>query len=409
MTRRGVAFLVAAVVLFFLAAATHVGWVRILDAIIWGMLGLSFVLQWLCTTGIAARRRLISYPQSQGLPGPAEDDTLEISTEVKNRRFWPRFFLSVILDYPFERPEERRQRFFVASLPGHGTVSLTSQALCYRRGLHRLDPIVTESKVPFGLLRTRRWDAAPLSILVYPKVLPMTKAGLAGGLRGSSEQPRRARTGHEAVGARHFQPGDPLRHIHWRSTARIRKLAVKELDDTTEESLAIAFSTASDAGEGRDTTLECSIKLAATLGVHAMRAGQAVRLSAGPAQGQWNEAEPFLRELALLARRDGPTMTKLLESVTGVSAVVAIVAEDDREGVAGIVAHASRIPGLIAITLEGFGGPRSGEAADRFRNAGLRVVACRPGRLTETLAELEGFGGGGAAGGATTLLGMQPR
>ena len=101
-TGRAVGFLFAAVLLFFLAGVTNVGWVRIVDAVLWGMLLLSLILQWLSVTAVHARRRLVSVEHAGGLPGPMEDDFVEVELELKNRRFWPRFFLSVAYQAPVE-------------------------------------------------------------------------------------------------------------------------------------------------------------------------------------------------------------------------------------------------------------------------------------------------------------------
>ena len=51
-TTKAFAFIVVAVFLFFLASVTNVGWVRIVDAILWGMLGLSLLLEWLSVTAV---------------------------------------------------------------------------------------------------------------------------------------------------------------------------------------------------------------------------------------------------------------------------------------------------------------------------------------------------------------------
>ncbi|MBM3945498.1 MAG: DUF58 domain-containing protein [SAR202 cluster bacterium] len=387
MTRRGIAFIVAGVALFFLSSATQVGWVRILDAMLWGMLLLSFVLQWLCTTAVDVRRRLLTSASARSLPGPMEEDVVEIETGLRNRRFWPRFFISVISRFPMESPDKQTQRYFVATLPSNETTPVISKVHCYRRGMHHLPPATIECKVPFGLLRRRKRLAAPLSILVYPKVYSMDHARLASSLQGVSQMSRRSRTGQEAIGARDFNPGDPVRLIHWRSSARTRRLTVKEVEDTSHQSLTLAFSTAGSVGEGREATLEYAIKLAASIGVHTLRSGRAIELHAGDATGLWNDTEPFLKELALLEPSSSPALSGILDAVSPSSLLIVILPDGDSAGADAIVRSAPRLPGVTAIVLTRFDDSAPG-ASDRLTRAGIRVVECAPGQIEESLSQL---------------------
>ena len=52
----------AAVALFFLARLTQVGWVYLLDSVLWGALLLSVILPWLNTLFLAAQRALPAPP-----------------------------------------------------------------------------------------------------------------------------------------------------------------------------------------------------------------------------------------------------------------------------------------------------------------------------------------------------------
>ena len=392
-TKRAVGFLLLAVFLFFLGGATNVGWVRIVDAVLWGMLGLSLLLQWLSVATVEARLRLVKTEHSDGPVSPMEDDVVEVELELVNRRFWPRFFVSAAYEASFESPGSLSQRLFVASLSGHGTVKLASKMECHRRGLHFFGPVTIESQAPFGLFRRRRRVQAPFSLLVYPKVYPLDRLALAEGATGPSERSRRARTGQEIVGSRPYTGGDSLRHIHWRNTAKLRRLVVKEMEDTSDRSVTIAFDVRRSIGQGRETTLEYSIKLAAAVGVHVLKLGEPVRLAAGRLYGEWTEPEPFLRELATLTPSDAPTLSELLQSVPTHSTVVTVSTAVDRDTAQALEYTVTRVPSLAAIVLEGF--DESDEPAGlaaRLKGAGIRTVVCRRGRLTEAIDALEQVG-----------------
>ncbi len=53
-TSKGIGFLAAAVVLFLLARLTQVGWLYLVDAVLWGIIALSAALPWLGIALLAA-------------------------------------------------------------------------------------------------------------------------------------------------------------------------------------------------------------------------------------------------------------------------------------------------------------------------------------------------------------------
>jgi uncharacterized protein (DUF58 family) len=107
-------------------------------------------------------------------------------------------------------------------------------------------------------------------LLVYPKLFELDFPPIA------SRRIIGARTANRAIltdpsrtiGVRSYQPGDPLRHVEWRATARSQDMLVRVFEPTTDLALAIfinlrvpTFSwTAEDEPE-----LEFAISLAASL------------------------------------------------------------------------------------------------------------------------------------------------
>ena len=223
----------------------------------------------------------------------------------------------------------------------------------------------------------------------------MRSMALLEGTYGASSRPRRSRTGQEVIGSRPYYPGDPLRHIHWRNTARLAKLAVKELEDTAEEALTVVFDVSKAFGTGRDTTLEYAIKLAATVGLHALGSGRSIRVEASNLQGEWLDAEPFLKALALLEPTDAPPLAALLARVSGGSAALAIVPAAAGQGIATL--EGGPFPGVAAVVLGGFtdfDDPTG--AAARLQRNGVPTVVGRRGALSEAVLEMEGLGGAGS-------------
>jgi uncharacterized protein (DUF58 family) len=97
----------------------------------------------------------------------------------------------------------------------------------HRRGWMPLPRIRISTTWPYGLFRAWSWLHPEHAILVYPA--PETGGPPARGLE-ESRHLRQPRDGDELAGLREYRPGDPIRHIAWKLTARHHDLLVRELD-----------------------------------------------------------------------------------------------------------------------------------------------------------------------------------
>ncbi|MFC1720536.1 DUF58 domain-containing protein, partial [Pseudomonadota bacterium] len=91
-----------------------------------------------------------------------------------------------------------------------------------RRGWMQLEPFRIENRFPLGLFRAWSVVIPTARCLVYPKPAtnppPLPNTGR--GEHGAAHQG----AGEHFHGLREFQPGDPLRRIAWRTSARHQKL-----------------------------------------------------------------------------------------------------------------------------------------------------------------------------------------
>jgi uncharacterized protein (DUF58 family) len=105
-----------------------------------------------------------------------------------------------------------------------------------RRGLIRLDDLRVLLPDPIGLFQRCVVVPAPAATLaVLPRRYPLPRFELPGSARfqpGGEASARHAGSTGEFTGLRDYQPGDPLRLIHWPTWARTGKPVVKELEDT---------------------------------------------------------------------------------------------------------------------------------------------------------------------------------
>ncbi|MHB0871478.1 MAG: DUF58 domain-containing protein [Chloroflexota bacterium] len=164
-------------------------------------------------------------------------------------------------------PNRRGNR--VVDLGGYGRRTLPLVTPCQVRGEYTLGPIQVTSGDPFGLFKMRRRLPIGGTVIVYPAITPLASFGrLPGELPGGSLQAQRTHfTTPNAAGVREYQPGDALCRIHWLSSARQRRLMVKEfdLDPLSEVWLVLDLDSEVQAGSGQDSTEEWVVSVGATL------------------------------------------------------------------------------------------------------------------------------------------------
>ncbi len=115
--------------------------------------------------------------------------------------------------------------------PFTGVVHYRLTAL--RRGEHQLGPVSLTLSDPFGLfVRQERVDDTT-AVLALPRPMAMPRWNWEGGGRGrliASTMHGKRGEGTDWHGVRPYTPGDPLRRIHWRATARHGSWHVREFE-----------------------------------------------------------------------------------------------------------------------------------------------------------------------------------
>jgi uncharacterized protein (DUF58 family) len=152
-----------------------------------------------------------------------------------------------------------------------------------RRGTYRIEPTVVRTGDPFGFFEAAATVGRPTLITVYPKVVPLPSWRLPNSnLEGSHSAPERTlQTTPLATTVRPYAPGDSFNRIHWRSTARLGEIHVKEFDleQTADVWLFVDLDEAVQGGKGDISTVEESLRVAASIAHDALLENRAVGLT----------------------------------------------------------------------------------------------------------------------------------
>jgi uncharacterized protein (DUF58 family) len=122
----------------------------------------------------------------------------------------------------------------IPEVPPHGSRELVMCLQPLRRGTLQFQQVIIQRPDPLGLINALHIVplADQLVVLPPPTVVPAIPA--AGNRRfqpGGLSMAQRVGDSQEFISLREYRPGDPVRHVHWRSSARIGKLLVKEFQD----------------------------------------------------------------------------------------------------------------------------------------------------------------------------------
>ncbi|HEX5415230.1 MAG TPA: DUF58 domain-containing protein [Chloroflexota bacterium] len=202
-------------------------------------------------------------------------------------------------------------------------------APCLRRGVYDLGPLRIAGTDPFGLFRFGRRFGPSRRVLIYPETFDLTGMVLpAGNLFGGD---KRKSGWHQTTpfvaGVRDYHAGDPVRHVHWPSSAKAGHLMVKEFDaePVADVWLVLDLEARAQRGQGDESTEEYGVKIAASLARYYVTQGRAVGLVAISAQ-----------RLTIQPDRGQRQLTKLLEHLavvhaTGAQPIAEVLAtESDR-------------------------------------------------------------------------------
>ena len=212
-----------------------------------------------------ARRPEVSLRLAAERERALEGEDLKVELELVPAASIPR--LDVQLELPRELASREPEGRVVIHLPG--ARRLQRALHCRRWGVHELGSVHLRAADRFGFLFHEATLERRIPIRVYPRpeavrslLQPLETQVYAG-----NEVARSRGDGIEFADIRAFVPGDRVRRVNWRASARRRELHVNDLHPERNADLVIFLDTFSELrGSGR-SSLDLAVRAAAALAI----------------------------------------------------------------------------------------------------------------------------------------------
>jgi hypothetical protein len=271
----------------------------------------------------------------------------------------------------------------MAPLRSGQTVAATYRVPSDRRGVVVLGPLRADRTDLFGLCRRRMMLPGTAEVLVVPERVPLGFPGLgsSGRLGDHLRMKSWGQTGSEFHSQREYVPGDDLRRINWKSSARRGDLIVRETALEGLQRCTVVLDTMADA-YADDDAFERAVTAAASVVAGAVAAGVATRLVApgidlrGP-----DVAHESLRWLAMveLGSEMADHTTSGRTRTDGLGLLVVVSGRSDAAAVATTRTNAAPDDTVLVVTtgeppLDGARFAVDGTSLDSLQQSWTRLV-----------------------------------
>ncbi|MDR2999071.1 MAG: DUF58 domain-containing protein [Microbacterium sp.] len=147
-----------------------------------------------------------------------------------------------------------------------------------KRSVVKVGPVSVVRGDPLGLFERAHRRDEPVDLYVHPRTVLFDGQSL-GFLRDLEGMPAAdlSRDDVSFHALLEYQPGDDLRHVHWRSTARTGTMMVRQFEETRRSHFVIGLSR-NTAEYAEDEEFERAVSIAGSVGLRALRDSQRVDL-----------------------------------------------------------------------------------------------------------------------------------
>ncbi|MDP9792309.1 uncharacterized protein (DUF58 family) [Catenuloplanes nepalensis] len=145
----------------------------------------------------------------------------------------------------------------------------------HRRGRIPVGPLRVTRTDPLGLVRLAQAHGDPVTVWVHPRILPLSAvpAGVTRSMDGRSDRVPQGSITFDTL--REYVIGDDLRRVHWRSTAKMGELMVREQLDTSLPRLVVLLddraASHTPPADGQSASFEAACEATASIVAAAAR------------------------------------------------------------------------------------------------------------------------------------------
>jgi uncharacterized protein (DUF58 family) len=206
-------------------------------------------------------------------------DSVELKLRLVNRKILPLPWTEISKEIPTgflskDQGVESDQAGFeriVRSSPllWYSAMSWKCSLYCRKRGYYKLGPLSITTGDMFGFYPRTLSEPNDDYLIVYPRIFDINHLTLSASypLGEALAAKRLFEDPSRAIGVRDYNPGDSLRRIHWKASARMQQLQVKVFESTTTLKIVLflAVDTYQMQGINLEDELETGISTAASL------------------------------------------------------------------------------------------------------------------------------------------------
>lgn len=146
------------------------------------------------------------------------------------------------MSVPIPSPTTSQNGVFYISLPAGHSERQIYRTTMPRRGLFEIGPARLSTRFPFGMFRRTATAQSRSRIVVFPRLGKLKEAWRfqhKPGYEGIHGSRKPGRAPGDFFGVRPWQPGDAIRWIHWRSSARRGNLVVRQFERPRRHDVAL--------------------------------------------------------------------------------------------------------------------------------------------------------------------------
>ncbi len=277
-TRRGILFLLLVLLIGFSTFNTGNNLL---------VLVLSFLLAALLVSGLASNLSLHGLRLAVNLPPSvhAGQTVAALVTLANEKRWLPSFSLTLRAHepgVPSAGPVNGGPSRLFPYLAPRASHTERLEFRCLHRGVYPLHAFEVHTRFPFGFVSRGRELPVEGGITVYPALVDVRTLIRSHPCLQGGESGNRKGIGSGLYNVRDYRRGDSSRFIHWKATAKLSKLMVKEFVEERDDSFQLVLSTyLPRPGDRARQQFEKALSWVASLAVAHLNDGKAFRFYSG--------------------------------------------------------------------------------------------------------------------------------